>query len=189
MSPPETGTGAETYCARHPHTVTSLRCGQCQRPICPRCLVLTPVGAKCAECARARRLPTFELTPLTALAAGCSALALAIALGAFGSLLLRFLPMLVIAFPFGVGLILAEVVSRVANRKRHPLLRILVGAGVALSYLVLTLGDFIVHGPIEFARSGLIGPLLLNVLVGLVENPFVLLFILVGIWVGVTRVG
>ena len=58
----ETPEGA-LYCARHPHVETYLRCGKCGTPICPRCLVQTPVGARCPDCANLSRLPTFNVTP------------------------------------------------------------------------------------------------------------------------------
>ncbi len=40
------------YCARHKKAVTRLRCGRCEKPICPRCTVLGPAGARCRDCAR-----------------------------------------------------------------------------------------------------------------------------------------
>ena len=39
-------------CAFHPDVETSLRCAECDRYICPRDMVATPVGYKCRECAR-----------------------------------------------------------------------------------------------------------------------------------------
>src|SRR3990170_1837286 len=35
-----------THCARHPDTETGLLCGRCETPICPRCVVMTDVGAR-----------------------------------------------------------------------------------------------------------------------------------------------
>ena len=32
------------YCANHPTIATSLRCNRCNKPICHKCAVLTPVG-------------------------------------------------------------------------------------------------------------------------------------------------
>ena len=52
------------FCARHPRIETVLRCGTCGTPICPRCLVQTPVGAKCPTCAKVSKLPTFNVTPV-----------------------------------------------------------------------------------------------------------------------------
>lgn len=39
------------FCARHPQTETGLRCGRCDTPICPRCMVHSSVGIRCPECA------------------------------------------------------------------------------------------------------------------------------------------
>ena len=40
-----------TYCARHPSVETMLRCGRCDTPICPRCMVHSGVGIRCPDCA------------------------------------------------------------------------------------------------------------------------------------------
>ncbi|HEX2914551.1 MAG TPA: B-box zinc finger protein [Chloroflexia bacterium] len=39
------------YCARHPEVETGLRCGRCDTPICPRCMVHADVGIRCPDCA------------------------------------------------------------------------------------------------------------------------------------------
>ncbi len=39
-------------CLRHPAVATGLRCARCGTPICPRCLVHAPVGARCPDCAK-----------------------------------------------------------------------------------------------------------------------------------------
>ena len=49
-------------CATHPDTETNLKCGKCGKPICPKCMVQTPVGARCRECARVKKLPTFTVS-------------------------------------------------------------------------------------------------------------------------------
>ena len=38
-------------CYRHPGTETAVRCSNCERPICPDCMVFAAVGIKCPECA------------------------------------------------------------------------------------------------------------------------------------------
>ena len=50
-------------CTYHPDVETNLRCSKCGKPICPRCLVETPVGARCPDCARLYKLPTFNIAP------------------------------------------------------------------------------------------------------------------------------
>jgi hypothetical protein len=44
-----------TYCLRHPNVESNLRCGRCDDLICPRCMVTSPVGARCPDCARIGR--------------------------------------------------------------------------------------------------------------------------------------
>lgn len=48
--PPDDGIQTER-CYRHPDRETLLHCGSCERPICTDCTVITPVGARCHECA------------------------------------------------------------------------------------------------------------------------------------------
>ncbi len=47
-------------CAFHPNVETNVRCVECDRPICPKDFVSTPVGYKCKECAR--QLPSARRT-------------------------------------------------------------------------------------------------------------------------------
>ena len=42
------------YCVRHTKTITRVRCGRCETPICPRCMVFSPAGTRCRDCARNR---------------------------------------------------------------------------------------------------------------------------------------
>jgi membrane associated rhomboid family serine protease len=41
-------------CYRHPGRDTNVSCSSCARPICPDCMISTPVGMRCPECARER---------------------------------------------------------------------------------------------------------------------------------------
>ncbi len=47
------------YCYNHPTRETSLRCNNCNRPICASCAVRTPTGYRCKECVRERQ-KTFD---------------------------------------------------------------------------------------------------------------------------------
>jgi len=42
-------------CANHPNRETTLRCNRCEKPICTRCAVHTPVGYRCRECVRGQQ--------------------------------------------------------------------------------------------------------------------------------------
>jgi len=48
-------TEAPLYCANHPDRPTTLRCNRCNKPICSKCAVLTPVGYRCKECVRGQQ--------------------------------------------------------------------------------------------------------------------------------------
>jgi len=71
-------------CSNHPGVETRLQCSTCGTPICPRCMVSTPVGQKCPVCARqsgrARGRPQVSLLGRS--------LGAAIATGAAGGLVL-----------------------------------------------------------------------------------------------------
>ena len=46
-------------CYRHPNRPTSVRCQNCEKPICPDCMRDTPVGFRCPDCAGKSR-PIFR---------------------------------------------------------------------------------------------------------------------------------
>src|SRR5512141_190101 len=43
------------YCANHPTVETTLRCNRCDKPICPKCAVKSPVGYRCRECVKGQQ--------------------------------------------------------------------------------------------------------------------------------------
>jgi hypothetical protein len=114
-------TEAPTFCARHPKVETYLRCGRCNTPICPRCLVQTPVGSRCPDCARMRRLPMYDVGPAFLARAAAAGLAVSLLVGLVGLFLLgsvRFglFGMLIFGGLFGYAA--SAAVSRATNRKR-----------------------------------------------------------------------
>src|SRR5512147_1061861 len=52
MTEQATGT---LYCYVHPNRETSLRCNNCDRPICAQCAVRTPTGYRCRECVKGQQ--------------------------------------------------------------------------------------------------------------------------------------
>ncbi len=50
-----TNSNSTLYCANHPSVPTSLRCNNCEKPICVQCAVLTPIGYRCKECIRGQQ--------------------------------------------------------------------------------------------------------------------------------------
>ncbi|HEX9388178.1 MAG TPA: hypothetical protein VF918_17765 [Anaerolineales bacterium] len=43
------------YCYVHPTRETSLRCNNCNRPICTACAIHTPTGYRCRECVKGQQ--------------------------------------------------------------------------------------------------------------------------------------
>ena len=125
-------------CAYHPDVETSLRCGKCDKPICPKCMVQTPVGARCRDCAGLDKLPTFSVSTRYYLIAAGTALGMAIACGAAWGLIEWLVPIfsLNLLLAPAAGYAIGEVVSVSVNRKRGTGLAVLGGIAVALSYAV-----------------------------------------------------
>ncbi|MBI4498926.1 MAG: hypothetical protein HY689_13625 [Chloroflexi bacterium] len=184
MSLLETGQGQPEvrYCAAHPTVETGLTCGRCGTPICPRCLVQTPVGARCRECARLRRLPIFEVSPLQYAQAAAVAAGVALALGILWSLLpLRGYGTFVAAA--AVGFLIGEAVSRAVNRKRSTGLKVIAGLAVPGAFLVSLLFPLAL-------RFGLAGALALapGLVVAPLASPLVLLALALGVYLAVLRI-
>lgn len=192
MTKPTSNPDGALRCARHPGTVTYLRCASCGKPICPQCLIMTPVGAKCHDCGRVKLAPRFVFGPADAALVLIAMLIGASALGLAASVLSHLAPLIGslmrMIFPFAAGWILAALIRRVAGKKNSIVLKIIAGLGVIIAWIVLGLGDFIVLGPIDLLQSGLLPGLLLNLGLGLVMNPFMALFIIVGIWIAIQRI-
>lgn len=125
-------------CATHPLVETNLRCGKCGKPICPKCLVQTPVGARCPDCARLYKLPTYRVSTKYYLRAVGTALGMAIVSGVIWGVVAMFLRIIFlnILLGAGVGYAIGEVVSLSVNRKRGRGLAAVAGVGVVISYLV-----------------------------------------------------
>jgi hypothetical protein len=125
-------------CAAHPDIETSLKCGKCGIPICPKCMVQTPVGARCPKCADVRKLPTFSVSGGYYLRGAGAALGMGVvtglAWGAIDSVMPYFYLGLILAA--AVGYAIAEVVSLSVNRKRGLWLAVFGSAAVVISYLV-----------------------------------------------------
>ncbi len=153
-------------CKRHPSIDTNLYCNKCEDPICPRCLVQTPVGARCPKCARLRRVPTYQVSGKYYLRAALAALGLAVVTGLLWGLL-RFIPFAgFFNFIIGgaVGYAIGEGISLAANRRAGTLLCVIGGVAVVIAYSISSFSFF-----------------------GLLFSFFDIIAVIVGIFVAVTR--
>jgi hypothetical protein len=128
-------------CATHPSVETELACGKCGKPICPRCLVYTPVGTRCRECANLRKLPQFVISPAFLLRGAGAALAAGVALGGLWGIIIPYPAGFFFGFIVGLGLGygVGEAVSVATNRKAGPPLQAAAVGGVIVAYAVRTL--------------------------------------------------
>lgn len=106
------------YCYNHPQRETMLRCNRCERPICNSCAVLTPTGYRCVECVRGQQKIFNTARPLDYVLA----VVVAFALSLLGSFIARFIGFFIFFVAPIVGIIIAEVVRLVVNRRRSRLL-------------------------------------------------------------------
>ncbi len=174
---PSQGNSSNTivYCAAHPQVETPLRCGKCDKPICPKCMVQTPVGARCAECAQLRRSPIYEVSPVQYLVAMGVAWGLGAMLG-FVWAFLRFLPFffyLNFMVSLGIGYAIGELTGRAINRKRGVGLQFVAAAGVLISFIVAQI-RFLPGGVFFFPVVALF-------------NPWSLLALALGVYMAVNR--
>ena len=136
----------ELYCYRHPDRATSLRCYNCDRPICISCANKTPVGYICPECQREAEDAFYNSKPLDYLIAALVSLPISLLIG---FLIVRFfsggfLFFLIIFFVSGaVGSFIGRTTKRAIGGRRGRYLPGLVVAmmilGVAIPALPILL--------------------------------------------------
>ena len=130
------------YCYNHPTRETSLRCNNCNRPICASCAVRTPTGYRCKECVRERQKSfdtsewqDYMLGFITAgFLSGIAAFLVTLVggIGFFGWFLIA-------AGAPTAAVAIAEAVRTVTKRRRSRSLFITVSVGVVLGALPVIL--------------------------------------------------
>ena len=155
------------YCYVHPTRDTSLRCNNCERPICAQCAVRTPTGYRCKECVRERQ-KTFETAEWYDFVFGFLISAVLSAIAAFLVTLVGgigfFGWFLIAAGAPTAAVAIAEGVRRVTNRRRSRPLFMTVAAGVILGALPVIL--------IQVIRGDLFG-ILFQVIYLILATPVV----------------
>lgn len=125
-------------CAFHPGVETNVRCVQCDRYMCPKDYVPTPVGYKCKECARqlpsARRVVKPKQLAL--------ALAAALAAGIAGAFLVRVIGYGFFLIPMFLGILTGEAARRASGGHREIAIAVIAGAGVLIGCFIAGLGIF-----------------------------------------------
>lgn len=149
----------QTYCARHPNAPTYLACGKCGILICPKCMVSSPVGQRCRECARGPKVAAYDVPWYLYLVA----IPVALAAGSVAGWVGRSLSFFVFFIAPAIGGVVGQVVFFAAGRKRGPALACIAAGGVVIGALcspLLLIGSFSL--PVIFAS--------------VLSNPFVILY-------------
>jgi len=173
----------QTTCARHPNIETNLRCSSCDTPICPKCLVQTPVGMKCKTCGSHRQGTMFNPSPAQLTAAAVVAIMLGVIVGwavEFGGFYIVFL-----SFVFGG--FAGDLILRASGRRRGIWMEIVAGAGMALG----AVGGRILIAAIQLTSAANVHPPygIFNVLVDLVApTPIPMIALIVAISGAVSRI-
>jgi hypothetical protein len=130
------------YCYVHPTRETSLRCNNCERPICAQCAVRTPTGYRCKECVRNRQ-KTFDTSEWYDYISGFVVAAILSGIAAFLVTLIGGIGFigwfLIAAGAPTAGVIISEGVRTVTRKRRSRSLFVTVAIGVVLGALPVVL--------------------------------------------------
>ncbi len=163
-APPRFGGATVVACARDPEVQTALRCSRCDTPICPKCLIQTPVGARCKDCARLAKSPVYTVKGQYLARAIAAAVVGGIAMGLIWGIASRAVPGLAFGGIF-VSLILGaalgfgftRIMELAVKRKRGPVIVACAMGGIAIAtgIQMLFVGGTIFIGSILAAAAGL----------------------------------
>jgi hypothetical protein len=133
----------------HPNEMTLVRCGRCERPICVRCMVDSPVGKKCRDCARSRT-HISEASGKQVLAGFLVGTLVAVVAGA----VLHQFPLWILALPYGA--LVGEATLRAGRRSRSPAMQVAAGAAALVGSLAgaLIAGGFAGPGAVPEEVAG-----------------------------------
>ena len=120
------------YCANHPDTETYLRCGKCEKPICARCRVSTPVGFRCYDCANMQVLPTYAVSADVYIRAGLAGFIVA----AITGVIMGLFPGFEFWAALLMGIVVPEAVATAANQKRGPGLRTIAFLSIVFGFVL-----------------------------------------------------
>jgi hypothetical protein len=168
-------------CARHPQVETFVRCGKCERPICPDCMVSGPVGVRCKDCGRQNLDAIMRGSPQQYLLASACAFGSALLLGWLSHVLVFWLGSV-------YGYIVGEATLRGGGRKRGLAMQVIAGAAAATGSFVWAAWFgrvplmFLLHAG-TLGRTGL-GPSLLAHFL----DPFALIGLGLGVFFAVVHV-
>lgn len=119
------------YCYKHLNREATLRCNRCDKYICTSCAMLTPTGYRCKDCIREQK----KVYDTALIQDYVLAVVIAGVLAYIGGNISRVLGFFTLFLAPGAGVLIAEVIRRVINKRRSKTLFQLVTGAVALGGL------------------------------------------------------
>ncbi|HEY3313286.1 MAG TPA: B-box zinc finger protein [Anaerolineales bacterium] len=130
-----TANNTPLYCANHPGVETTLRCSRCEKPICSKCAIKSPVGYRCPECVRSQQ-KLFDTSEWIDYVLGGATAAILSGIASFLISLIGSIGFfgwfLVLAAAPTAGVVIAEGARYVIRRHRSRSLFITIAAAVAI---------------------------------------------------------
>lgn len=127
------------HCARHKNVETRLRCGRCEKPICPKCTVMAPTGARCRDCVSNRDAHMYQVAPKHfALAFGAAFLVGA--LGVFLTSIAGAFWLWVLLYAPAIGPLLGRLITKITGGKRGPKVAAVVSLGLFCGAILSAMG-------------------------------------------------
>jgi hypothetical protein len=149
---------AVIHCARHPNVETVLMCASCGTPICPKCMIVTPVGMKCRDCGTNRKSTLYQVRPERMLLSVMTALAAGMATAVIGAI-----GFWAIFISMAYGYFAGSMILKASGMKRGLKLEIIAGTGMVIGAIALRLLPALVlakvhYSAISFGLGALIDP-------------------------------
>jgi len=124
------------YCYEHPDRPTTLRCNNCERPICAASAIRTPTGYRCRECVRGQQ-KRFDSALWYDYLAGLGttfilSLVVSALVAAISSFVGFFMFFIAAGAAGGAGIFIGNLTLRAINKRRSRPLFLTCAAGVAL---------------------------------------------------------
>jgi hypothetical protein len=138
------------YCANHPTVETALRCNRCEKPICVKCAVKTPIGYRCKECVKSQ-MKIFDTAvwydyPFGFIVAAFLSMIASFLMSLLGNI--GFFGWFIIAAGAPTaGVVIAEGARTVIRRHRSQPLFFTIMAGVVFGALPIVVSQLIVFNP------------------------------------------
>jgi hypothetical protein len=167
------------YCVNHPDRETLLRCGKCGQPICTECAVRHPVGLRCPQCAKLKKVPIYDVSATYYLRALGIGTGVSLLCAVVAEILPLFVPVMFLSFllAMAAGAIIGEAISRAADYKRGRGLQVV----AAVSVVAGSIGGTLCVAAFRY------GGVALLLTAGYLLNPFYWLYPIVAAAVAVTR--